>query len=144
MKKGSTIIVHKWSVMCIMGWISIMKILIFKYDSIRNVKTCSDEVPSRKLSLQLKLNAHFHKKTKRLYVFHFLLIICLPVFDGDGSIRDKYFDIRFWFQTKYCIFNFQFDSELQDMLMVEVTHLYDQPHPLPPKKNETSCTGPED
>lgn len=31
-------------------------------------------------------------------------------------------------------FNVQFDSELWDMLMVKTSHLYDQPHPLPPQK----------
>lgn len=46
-------------------------------------------------------------------------------------------------QSTTC-FNVQFDSELWDMLMVEITHLYDQPHPLTPPKNETSCTGPEE
>lgn len=40
-------------------------------------------------------------------------------------------------------FNVQFDSELWDMLMVKTSHLYDQPHPLPPKKMR-SCTGPAD
>lgn len=90
--------------------------------------------PSGKLSLQLKLNAHFHRRTKCQVHYSlppYYVCQCLAemvVLETNALIYVSYS------KQSTTFFNVQFDWELWDMLMVEITHLYDQPHPLPPKK----------